>query len=68
MGTEAVERFSNIEKPHKDFHQLGNKILEDFKKGKLVEAMEQSFDLISLSQNVVESIKRLAELVKKCSI
>ena len=68
MGSEAVERFSNIEEPHKEFHQLGNDILENFKKGKVVEAMEQSFDLISLSQKVVESIRKLAEIVKRCSI
>ena len=68
IGAEALERFSKIEEPHKEFHQLGNKILENFKKGKVVEATEQSFELISLSQNVVEGIKKLAELVKRCNI
>ena len=68
IGPEAVDRFAGIEDPHKEFHQLGNDILENFKKGKIVEAMEQSFDLINISQKVVESIKKLAETVKSCSV
>ena len=68
IGPEAVDRFAGIEDPHKEFHKLGDEILENFKKGKIVEAMEQSFELINVSQKVVESIKKLAETVKSCSV
>ncbi|WP_456463434.1 methyl-accepting chemotaxis protein [Persephonella sp.] len=68
MGDEAFKEFLEIEDPHKEFHQLEGEIIKNLKKGNIIDTTELSFKLITVSQKVVESIKRLANTVKNCSV
>ncbi|NPA12983.1 MAG: hypothetical protein GXO45_03235 [Aquificae bacterium] len=67
IGDRAVDLFNQIEIPHKDFHEVGDRFLVDFKRGNLEEAVLEGIEFIKQSEKIIESIRQLAENIKSTS-
>ncbi len=68
ISESSYKLFKEIESPHKKFHQTGNSFVEHFKKNNTEKAIKEGIELIDVSAEIVEAIRRLAEHVKTCKV
>jgi methyl-accepting chemotaxis protein len=67
-GPSASTTFSDIEHPHKIYHQIGKEIEELKKQGKNQEINDKLLELAGLSFDVIAKISSLADVMEGCKV
>jgi len=63
-GEKAYEAFVNIEKFHKEFHDKGKTAYDYYINKDLENALKQSYELATLSENTIKAIVEFAKSIK----
>ncbi len=68
MSEEAKKMFERVEKPHKEFHNIGLELYEAYNSGDIKRTLELGYKLLNKSVEVIETIKDFSKIIKSCIV
>ena len=68
MSEEARKMFEKVEKPHKEFHNIGLELYEAYNSGDIKRTLELGYKLLNKSVEVIETIKDFSKIIKSCIV